>query len=252
MENIKITAQYPTMEVKDGDVTYQTEKNWTERPAWIKLVNWKKPTPRFLSVRVPGYGELIYKAFGRYYCPIDYTNDEERRFMDGMAGEYDAMVSDVFNTPMAKMLLARLPLKKINKEAHIFDVGCGTGIMSELLLKEGFSRFTLVDFSEGMLAHAKKKLASSQIINYKRVDITKELPKGMFDVVVSVMLFNSFDNKMTDNILSRFVKQMSEKAIFGVVEDAEKLAYTKYFKPIINEMVDVGTRTKYIFVGIKK
>lgn len=252
MKNIKITAQYPVVKVKKGDLTYKVEKNWTERPAWVKLSHYKKPVPRFLSVKVSKYGELIYKAFGRYYTPINYTNDEEQRFMNAMAEEYDKMIANPFNIPMAKVLLSKLPLKELNKDAHILDLGCGTGIIARLLIKKGFTRFTLVDFSKNMLAQAKKKLYYNKIIKYKNIDITKELPKGMFDAVVSVMLFNTFDDKTISLVLGRLIKQMSKRALFGIVEDAERPAYTKYFHPVVSKMVDVGTHTKFIFIGTKK
>lgn len=252
MKSIKITAQYPIVKIKDGDLMYEVEKNWVGRPAWIKISRCKKPAPRFLSIEVPRCGEFIYKAFGRYYCPVDYTNKEEQRFMDAMAEEYDGMVADMFNIPMAKSLLSQLPLKKLKKDIHILDMGCGTGIMVKLLVKKGFFRFTLVDFSKNMLVQAKKKLGNSKAIKYEKVDIIKKMPKGVFDAAVSVMLFNTFNDKIIDLILSRLVKQMSKKAIFGIIEDTERSSYTKYFHPIINKMVDVGDRTKYIFVGIKK
>lgn len=251
MPKIEITAQYKT-EKAGKDIAYQAEKQWTDRPAWIKLVRRKRPTPRFLSIKVPKYGELIYKAFGYYYYPIDYTNDEERRFMDGMARDYDEMVAGIFNLPMAKALLSRLPLNKLNKKGGVLDLGCGTGIMTELLAQSGFSDFTLVDFSMGMLKQAKKKIGDSRHIRYESLDITKTLPRGKFDLVVSVMLFNTFNNKQTDAILRRLVKQMPQGGIFGAVEDAAKPAYFKYFKPIISEMADVGPRAKYLFVGMKK
>lgn len=232
-------------------MVYKVEEKWIDRPAWIRISHKTKKAPRFLSVRVPKHGELIYKAFGHYYYPVGYTNDEERRFMNGMAAEYDEMVADVFNIPMAKALLSRLPLKKINKSVHILDLGCGTGIMTELLAREGFSRFTLVDFSKGMLAEAKNKLGRSRMINYEKIDVTKGLPKGIFNAVVSVMLFNTFNDRMTNLILGRLVQKMSKNALFGVVEDSKKPAYAKYFRPVVSEMVNVGLRTKYIFVGTR-
>lgn len=252
MKDIRITAQYPLVKVNSGDIAYQAEKKWIERPAWIKVTHNIQKPPRFLSIVVPKYGELIYKAFGNYYCPIDYTNDEERRFMDGMAADYDAMVADVFNVPMAKALLSQLPLGEIGKNAHVLDLGCGTGILTELLAQIGLSHFTLVDFSNGMLIQAKNKLAKIKTIDYERMDIAKKLPKGRFDAIVSVMLFNTFNAKMTDLILGRLSKKMTKNALFGVVEDAEKPAYAKYFNPIVNKVVDIGPRAKYIFVGRKK
>lgn len=252
MEKIKIIAKYLTMKVNDEDIRYQVEEVWTDRPAWIKIIDIKEPTPRFLSIQVLKYGELIYKAFGHYYYPIDYTNDEERRFMDGMAEEYDEMVASSFNIPMAKALLSKIPLSEIDKSSNLLDIGCGTGIMTEILVKEGFSKFTLVDFSEKILTEAKKKLTGIQGVNYENLDIIKDLPKGHFDMVVSVMLFNTFSNEATDLVLSRLVRQISEKGLFCVLEDSEKPAYKKYFDSVVSEMIDVGLRTKYIFIGRKK
>jgi len=161
-------------------------------------------------------------------------------------------VADKFNKPMAKALLFSLPLKKIDKNAHVLDLGCGTGILTELLKKEGFSKFTLVDFSKGMLAQTAKKLKNDKHLNYEVMDITKKLPKENFDLVVSVMLFNTFDEKTTDKILSRLVKHMSEESIFGVLEDSKKTAYFKYFNTLISKIINTGLRDKYIFVGVKK
>ncbi len=236
----------------DNALIIQAEKKWIKRPAWIKVSNYKKALPRFVNIQIPRVGDIIYRAFGNYFVPYDYNNSEEKRFMDAMAKDYDKMVADKFNIPMAKTLLSQLPLQKIDKRARILDLGCGTGIMTELLMKKGFSNFTLVDFSKNMLSQAKKKLRGIKNIKYEHMDVVKKLPKGKFDLVVSVMLFNTFNEKITNYILNRLVKHMSRKALFGVLEDCKKSAYKKYFNPIVNKIFDTGLRKKYIFIGIKK
>jgi len=252
MEKIKIIEQYIAEKFSDGDIEFELEKKWKVRPAWIRVIKSNKPMGRFARISLPKTGEVLYRTFGRYFIPYDYTNAEEQRFMDAMAAEYDEMVADRFNKPMAKALVSCLPLGKINKDANILDLGCGTGILTDILIKEGFLRFTLTDFSKGVLAQAKQKLKDNKSINYEVADITKKIPKGKFDVVVSVMLFNTFDEKTTDGILKRLMKQMTPKSLFCVLEDSPKNAYVKYFKPVVSRVVDTGLRDKYIFVGVKK
>ena len=248
MNSIKLLAKYPRVDLGESELRFEVEKDWNIRPAWIKLTNIKETLPRFLSVQVPKFGELIYKSFGAYYFPFDYTNDEERRLMDGMAKDYDGMVGQKFNIPMAKVLLDKMPLGEVRLDSQILDLGCGTGIISDLLAAQGYKHFTLVDFSRQMLdvAKAKSRLHGSHFI---LADVTRKLPEGKYDLVVSVMLFNTFDEKATGSIVSRLISKLNSNAIFATLEDTQKHCYRKYFEPIYENMVDVANRTKYVFVG---
>lgn len=248
MHRIKLLAKYSRTDLKENEILFEVEKNWDARPAWIRLNGVKKPYPRFLSVQVPKFGELIYKSFGAYYFPFDYTNDEERRLMDGMAQDYDNMVADAFNIPMAKTLLDKMPIGEIPLESRILDLGCGTGIISDLLAAQGYKHFTLVDFSRRMLDAAKMKprlYGASFIL----ADVTKELPDGKYDLVVSVMLFNTFDVETTELILEKLKFHLKPKSILALVEDTDKPAYAKYFNALFSGMVDVANRRKFVFVG---
>lgn len=248
MNSVKLLAKYPRVDLKENELAFEIEKNWDIRPAWIRLNGVKKPYPRFLSVQVPKFGELIYKSFGAYYFPFDYTNDEERRLMDGMAQDYDNMVADAFNIPMAKTLLDKMPIGEIPLESRILDLGCGTGIISSLLAAQGYKHLTLVDFSRRMLDAAKMK-PGLHGASFILADVTKELPDGKYDLVVSVMLFNTFDEKVTASILSRLIQRINLHSIFATLEDTQKHCYRKYFEPIYENMVEVANRTKYVFVG---
>lgn len=247
MSDIVLLSVYPRVDVREGDVVFDVEKQWKNRPAWIQLADDAKPLPRFLGVQVPGCGEIIYKAFGRYYYPFDYTNDEERRFMNAMAGEYDGMVGATFNIPMARTLLSKISLPK-SKDIQILDLGCGTGIMAELLAKRGYRRLTLVDFSSEMLAQAKRKPAL-RTGTFLELDVTKNMPPRPFHLVTSVMLFNTFDEEHSRKIISKLVRSLFPEAVFAVMEDIQKKCYSLYFSPMFEGMVPVGQRVKYIFVG---
>ena len=248
MGSVKLLSKYPRIDIDEYEFNYDVEKNWNLRPAWIRLINFEGTLPRFLSVQVPKFGELIYKSFGTYYFPFDYTNDEERRLMDGIAKDYDDMVGQTFNMPMAKVLLDKVSLDKLPLKSQILDLGCGTGIISDLLATQGYKHLTLVDFSRGMLDAAKTKprLHDGRFI---LANVTKELPDGKYDLVVSVMLFNTFDEKVTGNIVSGLIPRLNPNSIFATLEDTRKLCYQKYFDQIYEGMVDVANRTKYVFVG---
>jgi ubiquinone/menaquinone biosynthesis C-methylase UbiE len=247
MQTVKLLSKYPRVDLKADEVTFDAEKEWSDRPAWIRVNNLAE-LPRFISIQVPKFGELIYKSFGKYYYPFDYTNDEERRFMDGMAQDYDTMVADTFNVPMARVLLEKTPLSEIPTDYAILDLGCGTGIISDILSQQGYKNLTLVDFSQGMLDTAKAKPALSQA-NFVQADITTTLPQGEYGLVVSVMLFNTFDAEQTEKVFSLLLPRLKPGAILAVLEDTQKPSYAKHFDTLFSGMVDVANRTKFIFVG---
>ena len=149
---------------------------------------------------------------------------------------------------MAKALLDKVPLGELPLKSQILDLGCGTGIVSDLLAAQGYKHFTLVDFSQGMLdiAKTKSRLHDARFI---LADATKELPDGKYDLVVSVMLFNTFDAKTTESIVEKLKHHLKSKAILAVVEDTDKSAYAKYFDALFSRMVDVASRRKFVFVG---
>ncbi len=247
MPPITLLAQYPRQDLTENQIAFEAEQDWTNRPAWIRL-DTTEPLPRFLSIQVPKHGEIIYKSFGKYYYPFDYTNEEERRFMDGMASEYDDMVGNAFNIPMAKTLLEHIPLERLNPSDAVLDLGCGTGIFSHILATRGYKNLTLVDFSQGMLGTAQSKDAL-QTARFVQADVTKEIPAEKYSLVVSVMLFNTFDEEKTEQVFHNLLPNLRPGAIIAVLEDTEKVAYSKYLQPLFSGMVDVADRTKFVFVG---
>ena len=76
-------------------------------------------------------------------------------------------------------------VKYVGKEARILDAGAGTGLVGELLNKQGYKNLIAMDLSEGMLNEARKKNAYSE---FHRMVMGEPLgfPTGSFDAVISV------------------------------------------------------------------
>ncbi|MFD0960126.1 class I SAM-dependent methyltransferase [Paenibacillus chungangensis] len=67
----------------------------------------------------------------------------------------------------------------------ILDLGAGTGLLSALMLRQlPQARMTLIDFSEDMLAMAKRRLESSNHVRYISADYTAFSFDDKYDAVV--------------------------------------------------------------------
>ena len=86
------------------------------------------------------------------------------------------------------------------RDKEVLDVGCGTGLMSILVLKQGAARLTCGDISEYMLGQCKKKMmAQSNVagkVDFRQLD-GESLPYDdkSLDVVVSGMLLGLVPNQ---------------------------------------------------------
>jgi len=74
------------------------------------------------------------------------------------------------------------------KDARILDVGCGTGIVGELLHRDGFREIDGLDYSPDMLKEAEKKGIYNRLIC---ADVRQKLdiPDGSYQAVISVGTF---------------------------------------------------------------
>jgi ubiquinone/menaquinone biosynthesis C-methylase UbiE len=75
-----------------------------------------------------------------------------------------------------------------NTQAKIFDAGCGTGLVGEILNKNSFQNLIGVDFSQEMLNIAKQKNVYQSL---DLVDLTKKLDykDNLFDAVICAGTF---------------------------------------------------------------
>ena len=86
-------------------------------------------------------------------------------------------------------------LKYLPKKAKILDVGCGNGRLLSFLKKQGGYNidYTGIDFSEGLLAEAKKKYSNEKFICMDMRDIEKKL-EGKFDAIFSIASFHHLES----------------------------------------------------------
>jgi len=112
-------------------------------------------------------------------------------FHDFEASDYDAMHADMWESLQQQINLLiddLFTFKKIdNKELSLLDVGCGTGLSSQILLNSKLgahiSQVTLLDTSPNMLKHATEK-AKSWNKKFKTVNSYLGDLNEKFDVII--------------------------------------------------------------------
>ena len=90
----------------------------------------------------------------RFYGAGDRTELTER--YDEAAGVYDAAMTDEVGWT-GHIELAGVVLRHVDPGARLCDAGAGTGMLGELLAREGFARMSANDLSPGMLDVARRK-----------------------------------------------------------------------------------------------
>ena len=102
---------------------------------------------------------------------------------------------------------------KIGNSAKILDVGAGTGIVTEEIVKEGFENITLLDISEKELKIAKFK-NSLKNAKYQEIDLTKDKIKGKFDVILGTMSLDYFKGEKMVAVLKKIHNALSKNGKF--------------------------------------
>lgn len=109
-----------------------------------------------------------------------------------------------------------LALKDFPNNTKILDVPCGTGRITEVLLKKGFN-VTGIDISESMLKVAKKKLEKYPNLDNLVVGDAENLPfdDDFFYGVVSVRFFGHIPYDTQINVLKEFARISNKYIIVG-------------------------------------
>ena len=76
----------------------------------------------------------------------------------------------------------------------ILEIGCGTGKNTEWLLTKA-NKLTGADFSEAMLAKAKRKIVAENV-EFRRLDLRKDwnLPENSFDLITCSLVLEHIEN----------------------------------------------------------
>jgi ubiquinone/menaquinone biosynthesis C-methylase UbiE len=137
---------------------------------------------------------------------------DERRFSSITGPTFD---------PLEKRAIGRLLTKAEATDPirTVLDVPCGTGRISEMLLKRGYT-VTCGDISPAMLAAAQKRLSSyrSDQVRYVASDVyALEFPDGAFDCVTSIRLFQHLTSEERGQALRELARVSKRYVIAGVV-----------------------------------
>ncbi|MBD2359512.1 class I SAM-dependent methyltransferase [Tolypothrix sp. FACHB-123] len=115
-----------------------------------------------------------------------------RKQYNEMADSYDKR----WNTYITKTLSILKNWAEIAPETTVLDVGCGTGELELLLLRQNPQQVIIgVDISEKMLHVAQQKCHAYFHVSFYNVSVS-ELPfeNNSFDIIVSASVFHYFDD----------------------------------------------------------
>ena len=111
-------------------------------------------------------------------------NKELEDRYDQWAKDYDADLDEEFGYVSPQMAVDFFT-RYVHKRARILDAGAGTGLVGELLAKQGYTNLVAIDLSLGMLEKAREKDAYREL--YRMVlGETLDFPTASFDAVISV------------------------------------------------------------------
>ncbi len=128
------------------------------------------------------------------------------RFYDDIAAEYDALKSSGVSIAHKYLLIPNLlrVLPDVNGK-RVIDLGCGTGIISSLLVKKG-AEVTGIDISKNMIKIAKTRVKGARFLvgDIENMD----LPSGYFDIGVCVLTMDYIsDMKRVLREINRVLKK---------------------------------------------
>ncbi|MBW3015655.1 class I SAM-dependent methyltransferase [Candidatus Woesearchaeota archaeon] len=133
----------------------------------------------------------------------------EAESWDRIAEDYFEEIGSPFSKGVDKKLFNTL--RKLKDKSSIIDLGCGIGNL-EPFLSRNFKSVTAIDFSSGMLKHAKKRCKDINNIRFAKKDLRNL--KGLynkFDVAVAVNSILMPSIKDINKILKE-IKRVIKKA----------------------------------------
>ncbi|MEX2017306.1 MAG: class I SAM-dependent methyltransferase [Candidatus Pacearchaeota archaeon] len=259
---MKLISIYKRESPKNYKLKVKWDKLSKGRPAWIKI--WGLP-PRtnFICVHlgkkgIEGARIQFYKTYlpEGFFLPVDYTKEEMSKFYDEYSKNYDdSLKSTGWNIKVAQSLLKKV--KKYIKKGEMLDLGAGTGLITQIFVKQGFYPATLVDYSKGMLdkAKQKKELKGCRFI---KEDIRKLNLNRKYNFILSFFSFGStsyFNKGEINKILNVAHNHLSEKGIIAIVGHAPVSEFKRKFKVLEKGVLTINKENKFYtdyFIGIKK
>ncbi len=112
----------------------------------------------------------------------------------------------------------KLPIEAIDFQGdspRILDIGSGTGLFTSFMLeKYPNARFTLIDFSEKMLAVAKERFAGHKNFEYIAADYTKHCFSDRFDIIISALSIHHLPASQKELLYAKCFSLLNNNGFF--------------------------------------
>lgn len=230
------------------DLEFEFDTLHPDMPHWILLKNIGE-RPRFLSMRTSKNSEIIYKAFGNFFYPINALPSQEvqKTLMEVAAVKYDEIVGNL-NIEIADFIFDKVKELNLPKDIQILDLGAGTGLTSVPFANNGYRNITMVGLSKEMkkVATEKEVFKNTQYIVQDATNL--DLPQK-YDLVISGMFLCDLNDEEHKKCFKLLVKHLNPNAHIALVEDEVRKIYFEYFKPLSTGTAPFGDYIKYFFIG---
>ena len=121
-----------------------------------------------------------------------------------LAEEYENNIPKYFE-PTKKAI--EILSKNLKSRAKILDVGCGTGLASELLSKSGYN-ITAIDISENMISYAKKRCPNEKLIVG---DFLTYKFSEKYDAIISLAFIHLFPKETAEQVIDKMFELLNFK-----------------------------------------
>lgn len=107
----------------------------------------------------------------------------------------------------------------VPKGARILDLGAGTGLLSEAVLRRApASRLLLMDHSESMLEKARQRFTRMPRVDIAPGDLRDPLPDGPFNAVISSLAIHHLPHEEKQDLFRRIARVLTPGGVFVNVE----------------------------------
>lgn len=222
------------------------DKNGKNRPAWVNVPWGSDPENliKFLSVSGED-GETIayYKLrVGDYYLPLNASSEEEHHFHSIVAKEFDEINSA--NKQIGEFIVSKLNELNIDDSGQeLLDLYCATGMTAEMLQPMGFSKTTLLDFSQEMIdvAKCKPELEAAEAIVGNFFEWKTD---QSFGVITCVMGMHYHEGDDLRRFLSKVSEILDNEGLFICAQPSAPSELKQYFEMIDEGVIDFNNKGK--------
>ena len=248
-KTIKLDKVYESRKAEEQPAI-EYEKSSKKRPSWVKI----KLDKKIIFIKILFNDEAFWyrRYFEDYFFPLEANSEDYKNYYNKIAKDYESYVPQ--NKLMINILLNFFKELKIKKDSKILDLGAGTGMVTEGIIRGGYKNITLMDISDKELEIAKNK-KSLKDANFIILDITKDNIKRKFDVIYETMSLDYFRGEKLVTILEKIKNALFNNVKFIVLDRHIYPEFNNYFKKIKSGKFALetpeGSFNYYYYVGEK-